>query len=53
MQRSATLNGQLSNRPPNKAGTPESSQRAEGWVKQNACAPFTPLIIEGGTVLHF
>jgi len=36
-----------------RAGTDESSQRAAGWVKENATVMVTPVIIEGDTVLHF
>ena len=36
-----------------KAGTDESSQRAAGWVKENASVAVTPVITEGDTVLHF
>ena len=37
-----------------KAGTDESSQRAAGWVAENATASVSaPAITEGTTFLHF
>ncbi len=37
-----------------KAGTDESSQRAAGWIKDNATGtPNRPTIVEGSTFLQF